>query len=118
MSWERMPRNFSSSNHIRMRSDDFFDELDHCLIGGYPRLKNEVSVAILDGGAVDSETAMSSEQIRQEILKNPSWGHRISKRLKGRENRLKRDIEASLQSLIEEGHIEYEGKGLERRYWD
>lgn len=108
----------SSSNHIRMTSDDFFDELEHRLIGGYPRLKNEVGLAILDSGAVDSEIAMSSEQIRQKILQHPSWGYKISKCYKGRENRLKRDIEASLQSLIEKRHVEYEGKGLERRYWD
>jgi len=107
----------SSSNHIRMTSDDFFDELEHHLIGGYPRLQNEVSGAILNG-AVDSETAIDSEQIRQKILQHPSWGYRISERYKNRGNRLKRDIESSLQSLVEKGHIEYEGKGIERRYWD
>lgn len=108
----------SSSNHIKMTSDDFFDELEHRLIGGYPCLKNEVSVAILNSGAVDNETAINNEQIRQKILQNPSWGCRISKCYKGREDRLKRDIEASIQSLIEKRHIDYEGEGFDRKYWD
>ena len=107
----------SSSNHIKLTADDFFDELEHRLIGGYPCLKNEVSGAILDSGAVDSRTAINHEQITQKILQSPS-GYKINERYKGRENRLKRDIEASLQSLIEEGHIEYEDKDFERGYWD
>ncbi|MCK4398015.1 MAG: SIR2 family protein [Methanophagales archaeon] len=107
----------SSSNHIKLTADDFFDELEHRLIGGYPCLKNEVSGAILDSGAVDSRTAINHEQITQKILQSPS-GYKINERYKGRENRLKRDIEASLQSLIEEGHIEYEDKDFERKYWD
>jgi len=104
----------SSSNHIKATSDDFFDELEHRLIGGYPRLKNEVSVAILSGGAI----GIDRKQIMQEILRHPSWGHGIHERYRGRENRLVRDVEASLQNLIEKGHIEYRGEGAERRYWD
>lgn len=108
----------SSSNHIRTNSDEFFDELEHRLVGGYPCLKNEVGVAILGSGAVNSERAINSEQIRRKILQDPSWGYEISKRYKGRGNRLKRNIEASLQSGVEKGHIEYEDKGPERVYWD
>ena len=106
------------SNHIRTRSDEFFDELEHRLIGGYPRLKNEVSAVVLGSGAVDSKTGVDCRQIMQGILQHPSLGPRINECYKGRKNRLMRDIQASCQSLVERGHIEYEGEGIERKYWD
>jgi len=104
----------SSSNHIWVTSDGFFDELEHRLIGGYPRLQHEVNMAILDSG----RKGIDREQIVQEILVHPSWGHRVYERYKGRHGRLLRDVEATLQSLIEKGRIEYDGEGVERRYWD
>ena len=106
------------NNHIKMKADDFFDELEHQLIGGYPCLKNEVSVAILNSGAIDRKTGITHKQIMEEILKHPSWGHKLSQHYKGRKNRLVRDIIASCESLIEKGHIEYEGEGKKRKYWD
>jgi len=104
----------SSANHIRVTSDGFWDELEHRLIGGYPRLQHEVNIAILSSG----RKGIDREHIVQEILVHPSWGHRIHERYRGRDRRLVRDVEASLQSLIEKDHIEHEGEGVERRYWD
>lgn len=104
----------SSSNHIKVTSNAFFDELEHRLIGGYPHLENEVTLAILSSGPI----GMDREQIVQEILRHPSWGHRIHEAYKGRENRLLRDVEVSLQRLIENSHIEYKIKDGRKRYWD
>jgi len=101
-----------------MEADDFFDELEHRLVGGYPCLKNEVSAAVLGSGATSKQTAIGHEQIVQNILTHPTFGPRISKRYRGRVRRLMRDVMASCQSSIESRHLKYEGKGYDRKYWD
>ena len=109
----------SEKNHITMTSDDFFGELEERLIEVEPRLKNEVSATILRLGANDEDAAVNAFQIAAGILEHPIWGPVAKEHYRGSFGRLVRDVAASCEAVLKEGHLDgYVGDGMSRRYWD
>jgi hypothetical protein len=110
----------SRQNHIRMSSDDFFNELEDHLIPSEDMLKNEVETTILLRlNANSEEKAVNAFQIASAIQNDEELGPRVREYYHGSVRRLVKDIIASCSSLLKEGHLDgYVGDGANRRYWD